>query len=469
MSKKILVTVVLSIAVLIGLVAAIAPVQYRKPEERIKKLYAEYCASCHGDKMEAFAGRNWKYGNSKEAIARSIANGSENFGMPAYKGIIKKEDMDKMAELLLDYMQQADQDKTGKPGSNIFKSEGMTIALDTIAGDMQSPWGFTQLPDGNFLVTDVSGVLYLVDQHRNKTVIKNTPPVLAEGQGGLLDIELHPGYANNGWVYISYSKFKKEGGSTMTTTAIMRGKIKDQVFTDQQEIFEAQPYTSTRHHYGSRIIFDDKGFLFFSVGERGREKAFPQNTTTDNGKIHRLHDDGTTPEDNPFVSDAKNRGSIYSYGHRNPQGLVFDKRTGIIWEHEHGPRGGDEINIIRKGANYGWPIITYGINYDGTPITDITKKEGMEQPGIEWTPSIAPSGMAIVTGDRYPAWKGDIMSGSLRFMYLNRCVMNNNKVIRQEKLLPGIGRVRTVKMGNDGYLYVSVERPGLVFRLRPLL
>ena len=469
MSKKILVLVVSSTIALISLIAAMVPAQDKVPEEKIKKLYATYCAGCHGDKMEAFVGRNWKYGSSKEAIAKSITNGSENFGMPAYKGAIKEKDIDSIAELIVDYMKHADQNKTSKPASNIFRSEGMTIALDTIAGDMQSPWGLAQLPDGNFLITDVSGVLYLVDQHRNKTVIKNTPTVLDEGQGGLLDIALHPDYANNGWVYISYSKFKKEGGSTMTTTAIMRGKIKGQAFTDQQEIFEAQPYTSTRHHYGSRIIFDDKGFLFFSVGERGREKFFPQNTITDNGKIHRLHDDGSIPKDNPFVSDAKNRGSIYSYGHRNPQGLIFDKRTGIIWEHEHGPRGGDEINIIRKGANYGWPVITYGINYDGTPITDITKKEGMEQPVIEWTPSIAPSGMAMVTSDRYPAWKGDIMSGSLRFMYLNRCVMKDNKVIRQEKLLPDIGRVRNVKMGNDGYLYVSIERPGLVFRLRPLL
>jgi len=467
MSTKLKFILILPILGFLSFMLTEKPKQHADTEERIKKIYAEYCAGCHGEKMEAFVDRRWKYGTTKEAISASIANGSIDFGMPAYRGIIKEKDIDRMAELMVSYIKDVDQYKMKRPANNVFKSQGMTIVLDTIAADMRSPWGFTQLPDGNYLITDITGVLYLVDQHRNKTVIKNTPKVLDEGQGGLMDIELHPDYANNEWVYMAYSKFRTEGNGTVTSTAIIRGKIRNNEFTDQQEIFEAQPYTRTRHHYGSRIMFDNKGYLFFSVGERGREREFPQNTVTDNGKIHRLHDDGSIPKDNPFVNDKKNRGSIYSYGHRNPQGLIFDKTTGIIWEHEHGPRGGDELNIIRKGANYGWPVISYGINYDGRPITDISEKEGMEQPEIYWIPSIAPSGMAMVTGNRYPAWKGDIMAGSLRFMYLNRCVMKDNKVISQEKLLPNIGRLRNVKMGNDGYLYVSVERPGLVFRLRP--
>ena len=436
-------------------------------EEKAKKIYAEYCAGCHGEKMEAFVDRKWKYGNTREAIIASISKGSADFGMPAYKDAIKAKHIDKMAALMVEYIKNVDQYKLTKPANNTFKSEGMTITLDTIAKDMMSPWGFTQLPGGNYLITDKVGVLYLVDQKQNKTVIKNTPNVLAEGQGGLLDIELHPNYANNGWVYISYSKFKLENNVKMTSTAIMRAKIKNNEFTEQQELFEALPYTRTKHHYGSKIMFDDKGYLFFSVGERGRENEFPQNTVSDNGKIHRLNDDGTIPNDNPFATDGKSRGSIYSYGHRNPQGLIFDKTSGIIWESEHGPRGGDELNIIRKGANYGWPVISYGINYDGKPITNISKKDGMEQPEIYWIPSIAPCGMAMVTGDKYPAWKGNIMIGSLRFKYLNRCVMKNNKVVGEEKLLPDIGRLRNVKMGNDGYLYVSVENPGMVFRLKP--
>jgi len=435
---------------------------------KAKKIYAEYCASCHGEKMEAFVDRGWKYGKTKEAIIASITKGSADFGMPAYKDIIKPKHIDKIAELMVDYIKNVDQYKlTEKPASNIFKSEGMVVSLDTIATELSSPWGFVQLPGGNYLITDKTGFLYLVDQNRNKTVIKNTPNVLAEGQGGLLDIELHPDYAKNGWLYISYSKFKMEEKVKLSTTAIIRAKIKDNALTEIQEIFEALPYTRTRHHYGSKLMFDDKGYLFFSVGERGKENEFPQNTITDNGKIHRLLDDGAIPKDNPFVNDVNNKGSIYSYGHRNPQGLVFDKKTGTIWEHEHGPRGGDELNIIRKGANYGWPVITYGINYNGKPISDISKKEGMEQPEFYWTPSIAPCGMAIVSGDKYPAWKGNIMTGSLRFRFLNMTVLKDNKVIKQEILLPNIGRVRNVKMGNDGFLYVSVESPGMIFRLIP--
>ena len=265
---------------------------------------------------------------------------------------------------------------------------------------------------------------------------------------------------------MSYSKFKTEAGQTETTTAIVRGKIKNNQWVEAQEIFEAKPYTKTFHHFGSRLAFDKKGFLFFSVGERGMEKVFPQALDNDNGKIHRIKDDGSIPADNPFAKSANP--TVYSYGQRNPQGLTLNPFTGAIWETEHGPRGGDEINIIQAGKNYGWPVISYGINYDGKPITAISKKEGMEQPINYWIPSIAPSGLTFVVGDKYPAWKGNLMVGSLRFNYLNRCVIKDNKVIKQEKVLVNIGRMRNVEQGIDGFLYVGTENPGMVFRLRPL-
>jgi glucose/arabinose dehydrogenase len=216
------------------------------------------------------------------------------------------------------------------------------------------------------------------------------------------------------------------------------------------------------------LVFDKKGFLFISMGERGQEKIYPQDITTAPGKIHRIKDDGSIPADNPFVGKDKAIASIYTYGNRNPQGMAMDPVTGLIWENEHGPRGGDELNIIKAGANYGWPVISYGINYDGKPITPISKKEGMQQPVTYWIPSIAPSGLAFVTGDKYPAWKGSLMVGSLRFAYLNRCIMKDNKVVGEEKLLLNIGRLRNIEMGRDGYLYVSVENPGNVFRLMPV-
>lgn len=436
-------------------------------DEKTEKIYAQYCSSCHGEKVEAFVDRTWKYGSSKKELVASISNGYVDLGMPAWKSVISSKEIDNLADLILKNIETLEQYKvTTKPSSNIFESKEIKVKLDTIATGFESPWGFAQFPDGNYLITDRAGLLYFVDQNKKKTIIKNTPKVLAEGQGGLLDIMLHPNFANNDWVYLSYSKFKEDNGIKLTTTAIIRGKINsDFEFDESEEIFEAQPYTKTKHHYGSRISFDKNGYLYFSIGDRGMENEFPQNKENDNGKIHRLHDDGRIPNDNPFVNDFKNRGSIYSFGHRNPQGLILNEESDEIWEHEHGPRGGDEINIIKKGRNFGWPVISYGINYDGKPITNISKKEGMEQPEIYWIPSIAPSGMTFVKGNKYPAWKGDLMIGSLRFNYLNRCIIKNNKIIGQEKLLQNIGRVRNVSMGNDGYLYVSVENPGMVFRL----
>jgi glucose/arabinose dehydrogenase len=309
--------------------------------------------------------------------------------------------------------------------------------------------------------------LYKIDKNKTKIEIKNTPSVLAKGQGGLLDVELHPNYLQNGWVYLSYSKFKEENGATLTTTALVRGKIVGDQFTESNEIFEAKPYTKTTHHYGSRIVFDGNGYLFLSVGERGKHFEYAQGTDNDLGKIHRIHDDGRIPADNPFVGKESYSQTLYTYGNRNPQGLTQHPVTKEIWEHEHGPRGGDEINILKKGGNYGWPAISYGINYDGKPITNLSKKEGMEQPLHYYLPSIAPSGMTFVTGDKYPSWKGSLILGSLRFNYLERVVLKDTKVVENHKELLNIGRMRSVKMGSDGYIYVGVENQGMVFRLIP--
>jgi aldose sugar dehydrogenase len=468
MSKKSVIILFIASLFILGFVARHSSETQTGREKKAKKIYAQYCSGCHGEHIEAFVDRKWKYGTSMDSIIKSIAVGSPDFGMPSYKDALRKKEIADIAQLMKDYLKNIDLYRaTQKPTSNVFAAAGITITLDTIATGMISPWGFAQLPDGNYLASDRHGTLYRIGQHQQKTVIKTNLDIMAEGQGGLLDIELHPGYAGNGWVYLSYAKFKEVGKNKLSTTALVRGKITNNEFTDVQEIFEALPYAQTRHHYGSKIIFDDKGFLYFSVGERGKEKEFPQYTKNDNGKIHRLNDDGSIPKDNPFVNDPESRGSIFSYGHRNPQGLIFNSSTGEIWETEHGPRGGDELNIIRKGYNYGWPVITYGINYDGKPISNISAKAGMEQPEIYWTPSIAPCGMTMVTGDKYPGWKGDIMVGSLRYMYVDRCVMKNNKVVKHERLLTNIGRVRNVEMGNDGYLYVAVEKPGMIFRLMP--
>ncbi|MFN5422963.1 MAG: PQQ-dependent sugar dehydrogenase [bacterium] len=437
------------------------------------KIYTQKCASCHGEKVEAFVDRQWKHGKKKEDLIKSITKGYTDFGMPAWEEVLPQQDIAAVADLIIESLKTVEQysfskEKKKSDGPAVFTSAGMTVTLDTIATGFSSPWGFDQLPDGSFLITDRSGVLYKVDRDGKKSKIAGIPDVVAEGQGGLLDIALHPKYNENGWVYLSYSKLNTEGGKKLTATAVVRGKIKGDQFTESQEIFVALPYTSTRHHYGSRLVFDKKGDLFISVGDRGQEKIFPQDIATQNGKIHRIHDDGRIPKDNPFVGQANAASSVFAYGVRNPQGMTMDPSTGLIWETEHGPRGGDELNIIKSGVNFGWPVITYGINYDGKPISPISKKEGMQQPITYWIPSIAPSGLTFVTGDKYPAWKGSILAGSLRFNYVNRCIIKDNKVVDQEKILLNIGRVRNVEMGKDGYLYVSVEGPGAVYRLKPL-
>ncbi|MBW8243167.1 PQQ-dependent sugar dehydrogenase [Muricauda oceani] len=351
--------------------------------------------------------------------------------------------------------QTADQD------INLPQSTDFTVEL--VIGNIENGWGMVFLPDNSILLSEKSGKLLLY-KAGNVTEVKNTPQVYNRGQGGLMDIELHPDHASNGWIYFSYASF--EGEDKGGNTAIMRAKLSNNTLTDIQQLYKASPNSTRGQHFGSRIEFDNEGYLFFSIGERGNRDVNPQDITRDGGKIYRLHDDGSIPSDNPFVNDSGAKKAIWSYGHRNPQGLALHPETGALWEHEHGPRGGDEINIIQKGKNYGWPVITFGINYSGTEITDETSRPGMEQPLYQWTPSIAPSGMAFITSGKYPEWEGNLLVGSLAFQYLERLELQNNKVVYREKLLDGMGRVRNVRQAPDGFIYVSIENKG-IYRLEP--
>lgn len=260
--------------------------------------------------------------------------------------------------------------------------------------------------------------------------------------------------------YLTYALADGQGSGG--NTALMRAKIDNNTLVSHELLYKATPNTTKGVHFGSRITFDNDGYLYFSIGDRGDHDLNPQDLSRDGGKIYRLHDDGQIPVDNPFFNTSDAKKAVYSYGHRNPQGMIKHPETGAIWTHEHGPKGGDEINIIKKGKNYGWPIITYGINYSGTPITDVTEMEGMEQPLYYWVPSIAPSGMAFVTSSVYPQWKGSLLVGSLSFQYLERLEIKDNKVVSREKLLVDIGRVRNVVQGPDGYIYVAIEGTGIV-------
>lgn len=345
-------------------------------------------------------------------------------------------------------------------------SSAFTFSVDTVVTGLTIPWGMVWLTNRDMLISDKTGELRIF---RNGKLLPDPvgglPEIYVRGQGGLLDLELHPNYEENGWIYISYSTPEGDEGNG-GNTALMRARLENNMLVDKQVLFKAKPNTTKGQHFGGRIAFDREGYLYLSVGERG-ERDLAQRLDTYNGKIFRLNDDGSIPADNPFVDNDSAIKAIYTYGHRNPQGLAIHPETGELWETEHGPRGGDEVNIIRKGNNYGWPEITYGINYSGTIITEDTVKEGMEQPVLFWRPSIAPCGMTFVTGDKYPAWKGDILVGSLKFMYLERCDVEGNKIVGTEKLLEGIGRVRNVGMGPDGFIYVAVEGSGIIVKLIP--
>lgn len=431
--------------------------------------YKNLCGKCHGEKVDAFVDRNWKNGSSNESLYKSIKQGNTGKGMPSFENTLSDDEIVALSNYIGAGITRLKRYSFGAPQtSNVFTSAEQTIKLDTIVKGVGSPWSFTFLPSGEILMTDKSGKIYRVGKDKSMNLISGTPEVLAEGQGGLLDIALHPNFKKNQFIYFSYSAVKKEDGATLGTTAIMRARLNGDKLEDQKVIFEALPYSKTRHHYGSRLAFGKDGLLYFSVGERGNEKVNPQSIANDLGKIHRITDDGKVPADNPFVNTPGAKPTIYAYGNRNPQGLLFNTATGQLLEHEHGPRGGDEINVIVPGKNYGWPAITYGINYDNKIMSDKTAMEGMEQPMHYWLPSIAPSGMTFVEGDKYKAWKGDLMVGSLRFRYLNRCKIKDGKIVGEELLLKNVGRVRYVKMGPDGYLYIAVESPGFIFRLLPV-
>jgi glucose/arabinose dehydrogenase len=329
--------------------------------------------------------------------------------------------------------------------------------------DLDIPWAFTFLPDGSMLINEKAGKLIHFKDNK-KTEISSLPEIYVRGQGGLMDIILHPDYKNNGWIYFSYAS--AEGDGDGGNTAIARAKLKDNALTNLEVLYKASPNSRRGQHFGSRLVFDSDGYLFFTIGERGDRNTNPQDLTRDCGKVYRLNDDGSIPEDNPFVNTPNAKKAIYSYGHRNPQGMVLHPKTKAIWTHEHGPKGGDEINIIKAGKNYGWPVISYGKNYSGTKFTEITKKEGMEQPLHYWTPSIAPSGMAFINSDKYGDWNGNLLVGSLKFQYLDMCTLKDNKVIKEERLLDGLGRVRCVEQGPDGYIYVGIENLGIVKLIR---
>lgn len=350
--------------------------------------------------------------------------------------------------------------------SPTVRTEEHALRVRVLVQGLEHPWSLAFLPDGRMLVTERSGRLRIVREGKlDPQPVSGLPPVAANGQGGLLDVALHPRHAENGWVYLSYSA-RGPGGFG---TEVARGRLVQNRLEDVQIIFRMQPKVSGGRHFGSRLVFDRQGMLFVTLGERGDQDR-AQRMDEHLGKIVRLHDDGRIPQDNPFRSQAGALPEIYSLGNRNVQGAALHPSTGELWAHEHGPQGGDELNVIRAGANYGWPVVTYGRNYGtGTQIGEGTHKPGMTPPLHYWVPSIAPSGMAFYTGDRFAKWRGDLFVGALKDEMLVRLRLDGEKVVREERMLKGtLGRIRDVRQGPDGFIYLLTdESPGVLARIEP--
>ncbi|MCB1775316.1 MAG: PQQ-dependent sugar dehydrogenase [Gammaproteobacteria bacterium] len=362
-----------------------------------------------------------------------------------------------------------DDEKPSLPPPQTLDSDLYRVEAETIANGLENPWAVAFLPDGGYLVTERPGRLRLISAAGEllPQAVGGLPPIAQAGQGGLLDVVLHPDFATNRWVYFSFA----EAGSGGVGTAVARGRLNGMQLDDTEVLFRMSNKTSSGRHFGSRLVFDNAGYLFITLGDRG-DRPRAQALDDHAGSVIRLHDDGSIPTDNPFSGQAGVLPGIYSYGHRNLQGAALHPVTGELWTHEHGPQGGDEVNIPRPGLNYGWPVITYGVEYGiGTSIGEGTAKAGMEQPLHYWVPSIAPSGMAFYTGAAFPAWQGNLFVGGLKFRQLVRLELEGEQVTHEERLFTGeLGRIRDVRQGPDGLLYLLTDAGnGELIRLRPAL
>ena len=451
------------------LIAALGSGEVRAADT-VETLYAQHCASCHGENLQGGKAPNLLLGNwqsageAKEA-ADMIAEGEGH----KFAGKLSPGQIRALVVLLKE--RQYEEESKGyallleSPGG-YFESGTERYRLATVAKLPSVPWGLSLAPDGSWLLTLREGQLLMINGSRS-TEIKGTPKVAARVQGGLLDVQPHPDAAANGWIYLTYSQPSAEGAMT----AVVRGKIKGDRWVEQETVFTVPEslHGDAGHHFGSRLAFAG-GYVFFGIGDRG-EGEFAQDLSKPNGKIYRLFDDGRTPPDNPFVKTAGALPSIYSYGHRNPQGLAISPEDGSLIESEHGPRGGDEINLIQPGQNYGWPRVTYGINYEGTPMVEATEGADFTPPIHYWVPSIAVSAVHFYQGDNFPTWSGGLLVGSLAKQELRLLKLRRGQIVADQLLLKNQGRIRDIATGPDGLPYLLIEDDkggGALVRISPV-
>lgn len=444
--------------------------------QQAEVLYKTYCGGCHGGRMEGSAAtklikEKWTHGASPAALFKSIKGGIPNTEMKGWAPVLT----DNQIKTLVNYILSSQKAPPGKaPGiPSKIKTENYVLRVEKIdSGHTNTPWSIEFVNAQKALVSEKSGKLkWLINGKLDTASIRGLPAThTGSSTGGFMDIALDPSYHDNGWVYLGYSATK--GGlqdkNAPGMTKIVRGKINDHQWTGEQVLFEVPDslMVTRGDRWGCRFLFDKAGYLYFSIGDMGKAMA-SQDLTLPTGKVYRIHTDGTIPKDNPFVNSTGALPALFSIGNRNVQGLAVHPITGAIWASEHGPRGGDELNILKKGANYGWPLVTYGIDYSGKTVSEKTEEIGLEQPIVQWTPSIAVCPLEFMNSPLFPKWKNNLMLGALAFEEWRRLVIVNNKVVKQEMILKGYGRVRDIKTSPDGSIYVVLNKPDMILRITP--
>jgi glucose/arabinose dehydrogenase len=442
-----------------------------------EKIYANYCSGCHGSKLQGSAATplvktNWKHGGDRKSIINSISNGIPGTEMAKWEGILSAKDIEAVTDFILAAQKKPVQ-KTSVSLPLVIPTKDYQLKIEKlITSGLDTPWGIEFVNEKRALISQRSGQLsWMINGKLDTKPITGTPVTYAQGvTGGYMDIALDPDYSKNGWVYLAYSEnsINSQDENTPGMTKVIRGKIVDYKWRDEQVLFQVADSLklSKGVRWGGRFLFDKQGHLYFSIGDMGRG-ADSQVLSRPSGKVYRIHADGSIPKDNPLYGKEDVLQAIYSWGNRNVQGITQHPVSGVIYASEHGPKGGDELNILKNGANYGWPVITFGIDYNGSTISNDTAKVGMEQPIAKWTPSIAVSAIEFVTSEKFSKWKNNLIVTALAFQEIRRLVIDGDRVVEQELLLKGYGRVRDAKFGPDGAMYLLMNGPDEVLRVSP--
>jgi len=441
------------------------------------QIYTQYCAQCHGSDMRGgMAGSLvdgvWTRGNTVKDIRETIKFGATSMGMPAFSDTLENAQIARLSQYVYDTWQAyiaLDPIHARPLLPKSTQTLDYNVDVQHVFGQLDEPWGIAFADSDTILITEKPGRLRMF---RNEELvpepIAGTPEVLYQAQAGLMDVAVDPNHGENGWIYLSFTHPWPEPNEQFPKqmTKIVRGRIENHRWVDEQTVFQAREehYLKSRGNLGSRIVFDDEGYLYFSIGDCQFEK-YAQDLGSPVAKVHRLHRDGSIPEDNPFVNSEGALPSIYSLGNRNIQGMVFHPETGVLWATEHGPMGGDELNSITGGGNYGWPVITYGREYTGRKISEETSAPGMLQPVWHWTPSIAVCGLDVVQGEEFPRWRNRLLVGALRTETLRLLTLNGERVIHEEVIVSNWGRIRDVACGPSGAIYILIEGSNILVKL----